>query len=256
MTFSVTSNGLEVPAAARDRLAADDVAARLLRKDATLWGPEAEEEAAVRLGWLDLPESSRELVEPLAELRAELAAEGLDRIVLCGMGGSSLAPEVICRTAGVPLVVLDTTDPGQVAGAMDDLDRTVVVVSSKSGGTVETDSQRRAYEKAFSDAGIDPRERIIVVTDPGSPLDQSAREAGYRVFNADPNVGGRFSALTAFGLVPSGLAGADIAELLDEAEEILNAAGPDILAEFQREDAKRQAREAGWRRVFRRGKRR
>ena len=110
-SFAVSSNDLEVPDAARDRLAADDVAARLLRKDATLWGPEAAEEAAVRLGWLDLPSSSRDLVEPLATLRTELAAEGLDRIVLCGMGGSSLAPEVICRTAGVPLVVLDTTDP-------------------------------------------------------------------------------------------------------------------------------------------------
>jgi glucose-6-phosphate isomerase len=95
-----------------------------------------------------------------------------------------------------------------------------VVVSSKSGGTVETDSQRRAYEKAFADAGIDARERFVVVTDPGSPLDESARDAGYRVFRADPSVGGRFSALTAFGLVPSGLAGADIGALLDDAEAI------------------------------------
>ena len=76
------------------------------------------------------------------------------------------------------------------------------------------------YEQAFRDAGIDPTTRIIVVTDPGSPLDESARAAGYRVFNADPTVGGRYSALTAFGLVPSGLAGADIAEILDEAETI------------------------------------
>ena len=118
MTFSVTGNGLEIPDATRARLREDDVAARLLRKDATLWGPEAEAEASVRLGWLDLPSSSQELVERLAELRAELTAEGLDRIVLCGMGGSSLAPEVICRTAGVPLVVLDTTDPGQVAACL------------------------------------------------------------------------------------------------------------------------------------------
>ncbi len=79
---------------------------------------------------------------------------------------------------------------------------TAVVISSKSGSTVETDSQRRVYEQAFRDAGIDPHERIIIVTDPGSPLDVSARAAGYRVFNADPNVGGRYSALTAFGLVP------------------------------------------------------
>ena len=137
------------------------------------------------------------------------------------MGGSSLAPEVICAAAGVELDVLDSSDPDFVRTALEDrLAETVVVVSSKSGGTVETDSQRRAFEKAFRDAGIDPAERIVVVTDPGSPLEKSAREAGYRVFLADPSVGGRFSALTAFGLVPSGLAGADIAELLDAAEAI------------------------------------
>ena len=224
MTFSVTSNGLEVPDGARDRLREDDVAARLLRKDASLWGPEAEEEASVRLGWLDLPSSSQELVDRLARLRAELTAEGLDRVVLCGMGGSSLAPEVICRTAGVPLVVLDTTDPGQVTAALTDLDRTVVVVSSKSGGTVETESQRRAFLRAFLDAGLDDKEagaRFVVVTDPGSPLSETAAAMGARaVFHADPTVGGRYSALSAFGLVPAALAGADIGGLLDEAVEL------------------------------------
>jgi glucose-6-phosphate isomerase len=93
-------------------------------------------------------------------------------------------------------------------------------VSSKSGSTLETDSQRRIFEHAFTEAGVDAKSRIIVVTDPGSPLDTYSREAGYRaVFNADPNVGGRYSALTAFGLVPSGLAGVDIQAFLDEAEE-------------------------------------
>src|SRR3954454_9942661 len=123
-------------------------------------------------------------------------------------------------TYDVPLTVLDTTDPQQVASALVDLDRTVLVVSSKSGGTVETDSHRRVFEQAFRDAGIDPTARIIVVTDPGSPLEQSARDAGYRVFVADPDVGGRYSALTAFGLVPSGLAGVPIGELLDQAEAV------------------------------------
>ena len=121
------------------------------------------------------------------------------------MGGSSLAPEVICATAGVELTVLDSSYPDMVRAALSDrLERTVVVVSSKSGSTVETDSQRRAFEAAFTEAGIDPTARIVVVTDPGSPLDEEARAAGYRVVNADPNVGGRYSALTAFGLVPSG----------------------------------------------------
>ncbi|SFF40350.1 glucose-6-phosphate isomerase [Blastococcus tunisiensis] len=224
MSLTVRITGLEVPEPVRNQLGADDVAARLVGKDATLWGPEAESEASVRLGWLDLPATSRELVSRLADLRAELAGEGLDRVVLCGMGGSSLAPEVICRTAGVPLVVLDTTDPGQVAAAMTDLDRTVVVVSSKSGGTVETDSQRRAFVTAFAEAGLDEKEigrRFVVVTDPGSPLSETAAEMGAReVFLADPAVGGRYSALSAFGLVPSALAGAEVGSLLEEAEDL------------------------------------
>ena len=225
MSLSVTVHGVDIPDTVRGPLAEDDVAARLVGKDPTLWGPDAESESAIRLGWLDLPATSRELLPRLADLRTELTGEGLDRIVLCGMGGSSLAPEVICRTAGVPLVVLDTTDPGQVSAAMADLDRTVVVVSSKSGGTVETDSQRRAFIQAFADAGLDEKEigrRFVVVTDPGSPLSETAAAMGARaVFLADPNVGGRYSALSAFGLVPSALAGADVGALLDEAEELV-----------------------------------
>ncbi|RBY75409.1 glucose-6-phosphate isomerase [Blastococcus sp. TF02-09] len=224
MTFEVRVEGLGVPDEVRSALTGDDVAARLARKDATLWGPEAESEAAIRLGWLDLPSSSRSLVDQLTQLREQLRSEGLDRVVLCGMGGSSLAPEVICRTAGVPLVVLDTTDPGQVAAAMTDLERTVVVVSSKSGGTVETDSHRRAFASAFAAAGLDEQQvgaRFVVVTDPDSPLSETAAAMGARaVFLADPTVGGRYSALSAFGLVPSALAGADVGALLDEAEEL------------------------------------
>ncbi|WP_424186023.1 glucose-6-phosphate isomerase [Actinokineospora sp. G85] len=213
-------------------LVADQVASKLTAQDPTLWGAEAESESAVRLAWTTLHETSRPLLAEIDALRAELRAEGVDRIVLAGMGGSSLAPEVITATAGVPLVVLDTTDPGQVADALaGDLENTAIVVSSKSGSTVETDSHRRIFEKAFADAGIDAPSRIVVVTDPGSPLERTAVEAGYRrVFQADPNVGGRYSALTAFGLVPAGLAGADVAALLDEAAaaaEVLRADSAD-----------------------------
>ncbi|GAB3442670.1 glucose-6-phosphate isomerase [Actinophytocola sediminis] len=203
-----------------EQLVADKVASRLMAQDATLWGPKAEQEASIRLAWTSLHRTSRPLLGEIAALRGELHAEGVDRVVLAGMGGSSLAPEVITNTAGVPLTVLDTTDPGQVADALEgDLDRTVLVVSSKSGSTVETDSHRRIFTEAFTANGIDAASRIVVVTDPGSPLATAAREAGYRkVFLADPNVGGRYSALTAFGLVPAGLAGADPKELLDDAE--------------------------------------
>ncbi len=233
-SFELSASGAAAAAidAAVPALVKDKVASRLMAKDSTLWGPDAESEAAIRLGWIDLFDESRALVPQIARLREELAAEGVSRFVLCGMGGSSLAPEVITRTAGVDLVVLDSTDPDAVRRAVEErLSETAIVVSSKSGSTVETDSQRRAFEQAFTDAGIDARSRIIIVTDPGSPLDGSAREAGYRqVFNANPQVGGRYSALTAFGLVPSGLAGADIEALVTDAEdaaEFLGEDGPD-----------------------------
>jgi glucose-6-phosphate isomerase len=202
-----------------ETLVADQVASKITAQDPTLWGPEAQSEAAIRLSWVTLHETSRPLLAEIDALRAALHAEGVDRVVLAGMGGSSLAPEVITATAGVPLVVLDTTDSAQVADALaGDLSRTVLVVSSKSGSTVETDSHRRIFTKAFTANGIDAASRIVVVTDPGSPMQKMAEEAGYRkVFLADPHVGGRYSALTAFGLVPAGLAGADVATLLDEA---------------------------------------
>lgn len=209
-------------------LVADAFASRLFAKDPTLWGPDAESEASIRLAWVGLGRTSRPLVGEVAALRDHLAEQGIDHVVLCGMGGSSLAPEVICATAGVELTVLDSSHPDSVRAALSDrLDRAVVVVSSKSGSTVETDSQRRAFKEAFSQAGIDPTMRIVIVTDPGSPLDKDARADGYRVINADPDVGGRYSALTAFGLVPSGLAGVDLEQLLDEAESVADLLGDD-----------------------------
>ncbi len=221
LSVSATGPAADAVVHAVPQLVEAGFASKLFAQDATLWGPEAESESAKRLSWVSLPRSSRPLVGEVAALRDHLAGKGLDHVVLCGMGGSSLAPEVICATEGKPLVVLDSSDPDYVRAALkDQLERTIVVVSSKSGSTVETDSQRRAYEGAFRDAGIDPTERIVIVTDPGSPLDQQSREAGYRVINADPAVGGRYSALTAFGLVPSGLAGVDIEALLDDAESV------------------------------------
>ncbi|HBR89549.1 MAG TPA: glucose-6-phosphate isomerase, partial [Microbacterium sp.] len=203
------------------------VASALTAGDDSLWGATAQAEASRRLGWVQAVSTSRPLVPEILALREELVAHGTTRIVLAGMGGSSLAPEVIAQTAGVPLTILDSTAPGQVLAAIDGdaeaggLDRTVLVVSSKSGSTIETDSALRAFDAAFRDVGIDPAERIVVVTDPGSPLEAASGSAGYRTFTADPTVGGRYSALTAFGLVPAGLAGVDIVELLDEAEATL-----------------------------------
>ncbi|MEU6713285.1 glucose-6-phosphate isomerase [Nonomuraea sp. NPDC046802] len=204
------------------RLVADGVPARLAGGDPTLWGEDAEAEAAVRLGWLTLPRSSRELLPELGNLADKARAEGLTNVVVAGMGGSSLAAEVICNTADVPLTVLDTSDPAQVRRALTDrLDATVVVVASKSGSTIETDCHLRIYERLFAEAGLDPAERIVVVTDPGSPLEQLAIDDGYQTVLSMPDVGGRYSALSAFGLVPAALAGADVERLLDDAEAVL-----------------------------------
>jgi hypothetical protein len=209
------------------QLTADGIPGRMVAKDPTPWGSAAEPEAKVRLGWVDTFRRSRELVPRLVELGRQLRADGLDRVVLAGMGGSSLAPEVIARTLGVELTVLDTTDPHQVRATLHERpERTVMVVASKSGSTVETDSHRLAFERMLADVGITAIGRhFVVVTDPGSPLEAIGHELGAYVVLADPEVGGRYSALTAFGMVPSALAGVDVAELLDQAEDFAHSLG-------------------------------
>ncbi|WP_336650935.1 MULTISPECIES: glucose-6-phosphate isomerase [unclassified Leucobacter] len=204
-----------------DALVRDRAASRLFAHDAGLWGGEAEAEAAIRLGWTDFAPDAELLIPRIEALRDEFAGDGVDRFVLCGMGGSSLAPAVLARWAGVELTMIDSTHPAVVSRALGgDLVRTAVIVSSKSGSTIETRSHLATFEQAFREAGIDPASRVVIVTDPGSPLDEESRAAGRRVFTADPEVGGRFSALTAFGLVPSGLAGVDVRRLVDEAQAV------------------------------------
>lgn len=191
---------------------------RLIVKDSTIWGPEAQAEAAIRLNWIDLPENSRELLPQFDALAAK--HRNKNTFILCGMGGSSLGPEVIAQTLSKKLFVLDSTDPHYVAHALNsDLSKTVVVVSSKSGSTIETASQRALFEGAFKDAGLNPVDHMVFVTDPGSPLDKQVREGGYTVVNADPNVGGRFSVLSPFGLLPAALIGVDVSVLLDNASD-------------------------------------
>ena len=206
---------------------------RLAQKDPTIWGASAEAEATVRLNWIDLPETSRDLLPQLDALCAKHRDKL--RVILCGMGGSSLGPEVIAQTYKRDLFILDSTDPNYIAHALAaDLATTLVVVSSKSGSTIETASQRALFESAFLEAGLVPQEHIVIVTDPGSPLDQHSRENGYTVVNADPNVGGRFSVLSAFGLVPAALIGVDVSVLLDNASETKTAflANPSIVVDM------------------------
>lgn len=195
---------------------------RLKSKDSTIWGTQAQAEASIRLNWIDLPESSRDLLPQLDALAAK--HRNKEHIILCGMGGSSLGPEVIAQTFSKSLFVLDSTDPNYVEHALEfDLSKSVVVVSSKSGSTIETASQRALFEGALLDAGLNPVDHMVFVTDPGSPLDKQVREKGFTVVNADPNVGGRFSVLSAFGLVPAALIGVDVSVLLDNASDTKSA---------------------------------
>ncbi len=194
---------------------------RIAAKDATTWGTAAAPEAAVRLNWVDLDETSRHLL-PILDA---VAAKFRDRtdLVLCGMGGSSLAPEVIAKTFAKNIFILDSTDPDYLAHAITGSPANLLVlVSSKSGSTIETASQRAFFEDHLIKAGLNPIDHMIIVTDPGSPLDLQARATGFTVINADPKVGGRFSALTAFGLTPATLIGVDASVLLDQAADARN----------------------------------
>ena len=200
------------------RVALNQITSRLARKDSTLWGPEAAAEAAIRLNWINLPESSRDLLPTLDALSAWSRELKHNRFVLCGMGGSSLAPEVIAGVYQKDLTILDSTDPEHVAQVLsEDLRNTCFIIGSKSGSTIETASAKAAAEAELIKQGLDPKNHMVVVTDPNSPLDQDARAASLKVINADPNVGGRFSALSAFGLTPAALIGVDVSVLIDDA---------------------------------------
>lgn len=194
-----------------------DAHLRIEAKDPKTWGSKASAEAAIRLNWVDLPDTSPALYPALEGLLSKFAH--CTTVVLCGMGGSSLGPEVISKTFKKQLVVLDSTDPHSITHANQSLASTVFVVSSKSGSTIETSSQRAYFESALKEAGLDPIKHMLFVTDPGSPLDIQVREAGFTVINADPHVGGRFSVLSAFGLTPAALIGAPYRELIETAAQ-------------------------------------
>ena len=207
-------------------------AARLLAGDATLWGGDAARHEAVgrRLGWV---RSAGPMLRRAGEFKAfasEVAGEGFTRVLLLGMGGSSLAPEVLARVHGVrpgglPLAVLDDTSPAAVRAALDGGDpaRTLVLVASKSGGTVEVTSFEKAcFARAGATLGPRAGRAFAAITDPGTPLVAHARARGYRaVFTNPADIGGRYSALSCFGLVPAALLGLDPAALCRSALEEL-----------------------------------
>ncbi len=207
---------------------------RMWAKDPTLWAPAGTPEITNRLGWLDLPRTMRAETAGLRAFAAEARDEGFSHAVVLGMGGSSLAPDVFARTfppaAGfLELHVLDSTHPAAVAALERsvDLGRTLFLVSSKSGTTIEPLSFFRYFWSRLRGLTNSPGRNFVAITDPGTPLAALGRERGFRrVFLAPPDVGGRFSALTPFGLVPAALAGIDLDRLLDRAARVAEANGP------------------------------
>ena len=207
------------------RMDEDKVIARIWRKDHTVWKDDPTE-ITNRLGWLGVMDLMHERIGELEAFAKQAAADGLETAVLLGMGGSSLAPEVFARTFGtaegaLELIVLDTTHPDTVARVSGQLDlrTTLFIVASKSGTTTETLSHFAYFWEQIQDGT-----HFVAITDPGTPLETLAREHGFRaVFSNPADIGGRYSALSYFGLVPAALIGAPLHELLDRAEEMATA---------------------------------
>jgi len=215
---------------------------RVWGRDATVWTGADEDKW---LGWLDEPKRMQERVGELNEFAGE-ARTRFETFVLLGMGGSSLAPEVLKRTFGAKgLHVLDTTHPAMIRHAEQfvDIEKTMFIVSSKSGTTLET---RSHYDYFWERAG-GKGEQFVAVTDPGSELEQVAGSRGMRVFAGEPTIGGRYSALSPFGLVPAALVGLDLERLLANAvrmaEECRGESSPGLRLGLQLGEAWRDGRD-------------
>jgi glucose-6-phosphate isomerase len=218
--------GRATEAEARRVLAAGGVVERIWRGDHRVWKPEPTE-IANRLGWLASPQAMLPRLAEIAAVAGEVRAEGYAFALLLGMGGSSLAPEVFRKVFGraggwLDLAVLDSTDPGAVLARAEglDLERTLFVVSTKSGGTVETFSFLRYFYNLMAGrfGAAEAGRHFLAITDPGSALADIAREKGFRhAFLNDPEIGGRYSALSCFGLAPAALIGMDVKRLLERA---------------------------------------
>jgi transaldolase / glucose-6-phosphate isomerase len=192
---------------------------RIWERDSTVWTGADE---AKWLGWLDEPKRMRERAAEIVEFADQVADDDLDAIVLLGMGGSSLAPEVLRRTfRSEAFHVLDTTHPEAIRSleASIDVQRTLFISASKSGSTLETRSHTDYFWERAGKRGA----CFVAITDPGSELERSATERGFRhVFSGEPTIGGRYSALSPFGIVPAALMGIDVERLLANAERMMD----------------------------------
>jgi glucose-6-phosphate isomerase len=204
---------------------AENLIERIWAKDHLLWS-ENPEEISNRLGWLDIADRMQDQISALEKFAESVVNSGIEKVLLLGMGGSSLAPEVFSKVfeskLGFPkFSILDSTDPRAVIKKMESHDpkNTLYIVATKSGGTVETISLFKVFFKQAADSlGKLAGEQFVAITDPGSKLEELAKEYKFqKVFISDPNIGGRYSALSYFGLVPAALLGIDLAKLLNHA---------------------------------------
>jgi transaldolase/glucose-6-phosphate isomerase len=214
-----------------------EFARRFWSKDPSLWFPNPVPEITDRMGWLGIFEPMHEQLKSLFEFAGQIKNEGIRHIVLLGMGGSSMAPEVYQRTflneEGYPeLIVLDSTHPDAVRAveSIIDIGKTLFLLSSKSGTTVETLSFFYYFWNRLKDKTPNPGHNFVAITDPDTPLVKLAKDRNFRrVFEAPPDIGGRYSALTFFGLVPGALIGIDIHQLIDRGWDMAEACASYLL---------------------------
>ncbi len=203
-----------------------DLTGRIWRKDPTVWPAESSSQEIIdRLGWLCLPESMQKQVGAIVHFAQEIKDEGCRHVVLLGMGGSSLAPAVFQETFGnaqgrPKLITLDSTHPSAIRAVESKIDplKTLFLVSSKSGTTLETLSLFAYFWDRTARVTLNPGRNFVAITDPGTPLVKLAEDRGFRcIFPAPEDVGGRYSALSVFGIVPAALIGVDIGRMLNNA---------------------------------------
>ena len=213
---------------------------RIWAHDTTVWtaDPEGQAEIKIRLDWLALPETSKTHLDDINSFTNHVRKAGFSHFLLFGMGGSSLAPEVLSLCfkldPAIKFAILDSTDPGQVleTEAQFPLEKTMFIVASKSGGTAEINAMFNYFwKKANDQLGAKASNHFIAVTDPGTALEAMAKEKGFaKVFVSNPNVGGRYSVLTPFGLVPAALMGLDITRILRAASLLAEQCKPNVPA--------------------------
>lgn len=232
MNFSIDNKKLsEAINQSLSRLEKDKIVERIWKKDFTVWDKNPDE-ISNRLGWLDSVETTSKAKNEIEEFIKAVMKEGFTHALLMGMGGSSLAPEVFRLTFGIKkgyldLSVLDSTHPDVIKEFRDKInfEKTLFIVSTKSGGTVETMSfMKFFYNESVARLGKGKvGKHFIAITDPGSGLEQTARELKFRkIFLNDPNIGGRYSALSLFGMVPAALVGVDLNKFLSNTKGIIN----------------------------------